>query len=260
MLKKYGVLAIVGLLVIAGIGVIFFSGGASGSDDLEGELTVFVEDIETGTILSGTVDIGEMSVVETMMLSLGQGIRTTEMEPLTSFDATTKEPIKATSYYNIWTSARIHVSADEIVEVTTNAVHFACEIVEPLAGDGLYSSSSSNKVIDAYDYLELNQDTVINMAEDLGKKWTHAIMEGASSTKQIQGANLNNMKLHVEAFIGGEDSTGREYLVNTHAHLTIHVSSWAEAVLTISVTAMGPGSDSPSVTIVPALGENKASA
>jgi len=256
--------AIVIVLVLAIIGAAGFViiSMSDQSGDVQGELTFYIEEVGGDTLTAG-MPFGALSFGDQMMLAWGQPVQATQFEALDYSGGEEIPELKSTAYYNVWVCATIHLTAnDDIVEITESRVTFFGFTTFPEHGVILTGSTYTTGVTDSVDfegYLVANQDVSIDMAVDSGKKFTHKMLESsAPTTSQIQGANINGMKLYCQVNVKGLDSTGAVVSADTLGEYTLTVGDWIEPELTVSITGMGKGSDyftiMPFAMFVPMLG------
>jgi hypothetical protein len=251
---QIGVIALVAIVLVAGMGFLFVSSESEGAS-MTGEITFHIQEVGTNDELIAEVDYGDLTLAEQMVLTFSGSVRTTSFEPLDYSGGETIPQLKKTADYNIWAVARVHVTANEdIVSVADSAIIFSALINNPSYGVALvdddYVSGSTDRV-DFNDCLELNQDVVKDMALDAGKKFTHKFMDGASRADTLQGHNIDGMELSCQAYIKAYDTSDTLIEALTLGVFTLTVSDWIEPELSISITAMGKGSDT--LSIMPGL-------
>jgi len=256
-MNKLYVILIAGILIIAGIvSVVFMSDNTEGQD-ITGELTFHIEEVGTNDELTATIGFGDITLGEQMMLAFGGNVRQTTFLPVDYSGGEEIPELKSTANYNVWITARIHVTANEdIVEISSSKISFFGFTTFPSHGVILTSSnyvSGGTDVSIFENCLVANEDVVKDMAVDGGDKFTHKMLEGsAPSTSTIQGANIDGMELYCLVDVSALDSAGATITAQALGVFTLTVGDWIEPELSITIKAMGPGSDS--FSIVPPFG------
>lgn len=74
--NKLLAIAIVGILLVAGVGYLILSSASSSGDDLiNGEISIHIEEMDSGVEASSTLSITPPNMIETMILAFGGAIR-----------------------------------------------------------------------------------------------------------------------------------------------------------------------------------------
>jgi hypothetical protein len=227
------VIGVVALIAIAGIAYFFLLPSDGGSGDGDMTATVYIEDVETGQVLSSEISLEEASFSESMMLTFGESIRSTTMTYIE--DYTIPTAIKTEGLYRVWMEVKITASWSG-VQITKNEVTFTG--TSGLGGSTLTSANIAEKTFVATNKIT-NGDSVVNM-QTLGKTWTHRL--GLTNNAiQLNGASLDNMKLMVTALLSGSAPDGTAYGFSDNAILNIDVNSFDKAQITVSITDISIG-------------------
>jgi hypothetical protein len=122
-MNKVVVIAVVGILLVAGLVFLVPSGEGGGDSGIDGEMTITVTEMETGVEYETTTDIGDLTMVEQMMLAFGQGVRKSDVRPLADFTGDAPG-LKGAYQYKVVLTASITLSGSNIDTLSTNSVAF----------------------------------------------------------------------------------------------------------------------------------------
>lgn len=250
-MNKMLVILVAGILIVGGIAVfVLMPGEDNGELSVTGEVEIHIEPANGDGEASANMSINEASWSEMAMMEFGSGIRTAEFTTSPDFSETVNG-LDKNAEYNIWATARIHVTGGEDIDslyddtsssqAQQNLVKFEGQTGGEIGADMPMTTATGLKSVNflGKSYLALNSDSVINQA-DKGK-FTH--YEQAGSSVHILGQHIDGMQIKCTVVAVAQSSDGTVYADSTSAVLELHVDNWADVSLRVSITSMGTGSD-----------------
>jgi len=123
MMNKLLVIGLVAVLVLGGFFFLIPNAGAEEAE-IDGSMTVTISEMgSTVNEVAATVDIGDPSISEQMMLSIGGDIRQEDFKPLADFTQDAGK-LKGATQYSIKCSSTFTVTGKNIETVTSSTITF----------------------------------------------------------------------------------------------------------------------------------------
>jgi hypothetical protein len=231
MMNKLLVIGIIAVLIIGGL--YFLVPNVRGEEtQIDGEMTVTIS--EMGSLVNdvaATVDIGDPSISEQMMMSIGGDIRQEDFKPLADFNQDVGK-LKGASYYSIKCSSTFTVSGNNIASITNSAITFRGYIAfTSTGGSGShYMLKSTTKT-----------DTVSTITSAITFGTAKTVTSDAFSYK------LDGLDSTTVSKITGKDLTGGttivfDVLVNAVDHNGNNVKVQKSGTLLVTASLMDAGS------------------
>jgi len=234
---KMVVLGIVALLLVGAVMVLLPSINAR-ADAVTGNITVYVQNMDTEEGQQATVEFGNPTFAEQMLMSFGQGVRASQLKPM-DFTQTIPGPINRMAHYMVWGSAAIKLAATDIVTLTQNIVIFTGLSKRYTTDIALTSTNIADTQVQFEGKLVIGSTKTIDMKIDGAKDFRYLRRAGYTIAGNLEGQDLDKFELYVSVFAKGKDAANVEYTAATAvAKVTLTVGSWEAPSLTLTVTGM----------------------
>lgn len=229
------------VLVIALIGVaVFVLMPGSGQASMLGDVTVYVKEADGGEQLQAVIDGSGVDSGEQFLMSMGQGIR-----PM-AFTGSLAGIYKNANY-EVWAVAVMNVKGTGMKSISTTTMAFSGQ---PGVGTGLYpvktgyaieglaTAGMSRTITLTSPVAVLNGNTTYDMST-VDKFDYISIVSGASHlSMKLYGDYLNGAKLSLAAKVTGLGPSNIPVTGWSNVTLTVTVSSYLTASLTLTITSM----------------------
>lgn len=258
------VIAIIAILVIAGVGYYLISNEDEGDTKIEAKITMFItHDDGTGTI-EGEVDGGALTFGEQMMLTFWEdGVRDTTMQATetgnggsggssgsggSTSGTVNTVPLAKESKYHIGAVVKAKVTTVGSDIKQCNALYISC--VGWPAGHAsatnwksALSHNGENNVTRSQTSATFGTEYTYNFNSD-GKSWD-GICKPNTQTRDadLRGKNIDGMKVKFWLMADIEAKNGEKFTITKEVIVTFDVVSWLEAQVVLSVVSVGVSSN-----------------
>lgn len=249
------VIAIIAILVIAGVGYYLISNEDEGDTKIEAQITMFItHDDGTGTI-EGEVSGGSLTFGEQMMLSFWEdSVRDTTMQATEGGDGGSTSstvntvPLAKESKYHIGAVVKAKVTTVGADIKQCNALYISC--VGWPAGHAsatnwksALSHNGENNVTRSQSSATFGTEYTYNFNTD-GKSWDGICKPGTQTRDaDLRGKNIDGMKVKFWLMADIEAKNGEKFTITKEVIVTFDVVSWLEAQVVLSVVSVGVSSN-----------------
>lgn len=247
MLNKVLVIGIVGVLIVGGFLFLFPNDDDGGDGGNDGSVTIYVQAEGSDDTASAEFDLGQPSMAEMMMLSIGQGIRSEDFmlqdyEGEPGGSDTPQVPIDGIGQaqrYNVWMTAKITITGSNLNGgLTSSAVSFRAGNINTgmLA---YWNAGQQYHVVTMSSCLNLGENSVDQ--SQIGK-WCY--YQSGDSVTPLLGSHLDGLVLSIDSTANAMDLNGRVVGYSVAASIQLDVSSYAaDGSLKASITDIGVDND-----------------
>lgn len=249
-MKKVLAIGLVVILLVAAVAVVLIYSLNAGDDDGldDGEATVYIENA-SGVIEAAQISLDQPDAVESTMLAIGQGIRSTAFKPLASFNQTLP-PVSQWAPYRIWAVIKFKVSdAPDIGSLSKVDVYFAGHVGK---GDGTATTSTERAAVTSANLFQVQMlgmtgslDTSITADMSTKGKFSKYAVQSDTGVITASGPLYGNyihgfeFRIQVNAFVVTNDGSIDNKGVSATLKLT--VSSWTQGEINITIEDVKAG-------------------